>query len=95
MAVYDALCGKTAVGLRHGITCFQLRKANGNYITVADDGVGFDPVQEKNDGKLHIGIENALSRLTVRCGGKLTVKSMVAVGAIASITIPKEEEGEC
>lgn len=58
-------------------------------ISVTDDGVGFDPTAEKNDGQQHIGIENVYRRLVAQCGGRLVVNSAVGVGTTAMITLPK------
>lgn len=59
-------------------------------ITVVDDGVGFDPSKPKNDGRSHIGIENARERLKVLCGGVLSIESETGTGTRAQISLPKE-----
>lgn len=56
-------------------------------IEVIDDGVGFDT--EKTD--MHVGIENARSRIAAMCKGDLTVKSTVGVGTRVTIEIPKKK----
>ena len=61
-----------------------------NYIiTVADTGCGFDPDQPKNDGKMHVGIENVRQRLSNMCSGSLNIESKVGEGTVAIIKIPK------
>lgn len=56
-------------------------------IEIIDDGVGFDT--EKVD--MHVGIENARSRLAAMCKGDITVKSTLGVGTRVSILIPKKK----
>ena len=64
-----------------------------NYIiTVSDTGCGFDPDQPKNDGKMHVGIENVRQRLLNMCSGSLTIESKVGEGTRAVIKIPKGGE---
>ena len=66
-----------------------------NYIIkVSDTGCGFDPSVPKNDGKIHVGIENVRQRLSNMCGGSLTIESKVGAGTLATITIPKGEKNE-
>jgi sensor histidine kinase YesM len=59
-------------------------------ITVSDTGCGFDPSKPKDDGKIHVGIENVQKRLSNMCSGMLTIESEVGVGTTATIRIPKE-----
>jgi LytS/YehU family sensor histidine kinase len=58
-------------------------------ITVSDTGCGFDPSKPKDDGKIHVGIENVQKRLSNMCSGTLTIESEVGVGTTATIRIPK------
>lgn len=60
-------------------------------ITVADDGVGFDTNEKKEDGRSHIGIENTRSRLEALCGGALVIESKKGVGTTAKIALPPKE----
>ena len=57
---------------------------------MADNGPGFDPEEIKNDGRLHIGIENARERLTRVCGGDLEIESVKGQGTKVTIRLPKE-----
>ena len=59
-------------------------------VTVQDDGVGFDVMTPKADGRTHIGIENVRSRLFEMCGGTLDITSTAGQGTKAVITIPKK-----
>ena len=61
-------------------------------IKVDDDGVGYDVMQKKDDGRTHIGISNVRTRLEEMCGGTLDIKSVAGVGTNAVITIPKTKE---
>ena len=66
-----------------------------NYIIkVSDTGCGFDPSVPKNDGKIHVGIENVRQRLSNMCEGSLTIESKVGIGTLATIMIPKGEKNE-
>lgn len=60
-------------------------------VTVTDDGVGFDPDQPQEDGKIHIGIDNVRRRLEAMCEGTLTLKSRKGEGTTAVVVIPKGE----
>jgi two-component system LytT family sensor kinase len=61
-------------------------------VTVTDDGVGFDVMKPKADGRTHIGITNVRDRLKIMCGGDLCITSMEGKGSVAVITVPKEEQ---
>lgn len=85
--------------VKHGIT----KKANGgtvkistfeedgNYvIEIIDDGVGFDA----ENTEMHVGIENARSRVAALCKGDITVKSRTDVGTRVTVKIPKKKENK-
>lgn len=57
-------------------------------ITIQDDGVGFDPAEQKTDGHSHIGIENTRNRLKALCSGSLLLESTKGVGTTATIILP-------
>lgn len=59
-------------------------------ITVTDDGAGFDPLEIKNDGKTHIGIENVRQRLKIQCGGTLSIESKKGGGTTVTILLPQK-----
>jgi len=63
--------------------------AKGWYVTVTDDGVGFDLAQTQSDGRSHIGIDNVRSRLAAQSGGSLTITSVLGTGTTAEIFLPK------
>ena len=58
-------------------------------VKVADTGCGFDPNKPKNDGKMHVGIDNVRQRLSNACSGSLTIESELGAGTLATIKIPK------
>jgi hypothetical protein len=59
------------------------------YISVADDGVGFD-TGVLIDERKHLGLRNIRERLKVMVNGTLEIESKVGVGTKVLITIPKE-----
>lgn len=63
---------------------------NGYYITVEDDGVGFDSTVPKQDGKNHIGILNVRRRLETMCSGYLSIESTPMVGTKALVFVPRK-----
>lgn len=82
--------------VRHGVTKREeggsisviTRQTLHDYvITIADNGVGFDP--EEKDNREHMGLENVRSRLAVQCGGSLSIQSQVGVGTTVTVRIPK------
>lgn len=66
-------------------------RENENYyfITVSDDGVGFDTKVSPKDGRVHIGISNVRSRLQAQMRGELRMESTIGIGSVATIIIPK------
>jgi signal transduction histidine kinase len=64
----------------------EFRKENGElYITITDDGVGFD-IAKKSKG---IGMQNMISR-AIDCNGKLDISSNKENGTKITLTIPLE-----
>ena len=62
------------------------------YVSVQDDGVGFDPMQKQYDGRSHIGISNTRQRVETMCGGELTIRSVTGSGTTVTIRLPKERK---
>ena len=60
-----------------------------HYISVVDDGAGFDTSALLDDRK-HVGLRNIRERLKVMVNGTLEIESTVGVGTKVLITIPKE-----
>jgi sensor histidine kinase YesM len=48
---------------------------SGNFITVTDDGIGFNPEQKPQDGRSHVGIDNVRYRLAAMCSGSIEILS--------------------
>ena len=61
------------------------------YISVEDDGVGFDTSALIDDRK-HIGLRNIRERLKMMVDGTLEIESTIGVGTKVLIKIPKEDE---
>ena len=85
--------------VRHGVlrreeggsvTVSTTETATAYVITVADDGVGFQP-DAAAESCSHIGIENVRSRLAALCGGTLDIQSVAGAGTTVTITIRKED----
>lgn len=62
------------------------------YVSIEDDGVGFDPEKYMSDGRKHVGIANVRYRLEVLCGGSIDIKSEKGKGSVVTIRIPKEKQ---
>ena len=62
------------------------------YISITDDGVGFD-TSALLDERKHVGLRNIRERLRVMVNGTLEIKSTVGVGTKVVIKIPKEAQG--
>jgi sensor histidine kinase YesM len=60
------------------------------FISVVDDGAGFDTSSLRDDRK-HVGLRNIRERLKVMVGGTLEIESTVGVGTTVLIRIPKED----
>ena len=60
-------------------------------VSVKDTGVGFDPEHYRDDGKVHIGMENVRERIENMAGGTLKVTSAPGEGCLTVITLPKKE----
>ncbi len=61
------------------------------YVSVKDDGVGFDTRELLEDRK-HVGIRNIRGRLKAMVNGTLEINSTEGVGTTVLIKIPKEVE---
>lgn len=63
--------------------------AKGAYITVEDDGVGFEPHQLNKEGS--VGLRNVRFRLKHMVNGEMTINSTPGLGTCVRIMIPREE----
>jgi sensor histidine kinase YesM len=66
---------------------------NDYFVSVVDDGVGFDTGAVLND-RSHVGIRNIRERLKVMVDGHLEIESTPGVGTKVLITIPKESRNK-
>lgn len=75
-----------------GTVRISTRRRNGkNYISVEDDGMGFDVNESQNDGRSHVGIENTRKRLKLMMDADLCIESKIGVGTITTIIIKDME----
>ena len=69
------------------VTITAVQEGENYVVTVADDGVGFDPERDLSGG--HFGINNVRKRLEYAIGGTLQVVSEMGKGTVAIVTVPK------
>lgn len=82
--------------IRHGVRSREdglvivstAQEAGGHRVTVADNGVGFDPKQQQSAEELHIGIRNVKERVEKMCGGELILTSEVGKGTTVTMLFP-------
>ena len=73
-----------------GCVTISTREEPDHYeIRVHDNGIGFNPDTQPDDGRSHIGISNVRSRLSIMCQGTLEIVSAPGNGTTAIIKIPK------
>ncbi len=71
-----------------GTVKITTKRENGKiYISVQDDGLGFDTTRLPRDGKAHIGISNVRKRLEYMVGGSLQIESKKNIGTTATIIL--------
>lgn len=86
-AVKHGVCKKKEGGT---IKISSYKEGNNIYITVIDDGVGFD-VNQKQEDRVHVGIENVSARLEYFSKGKLFIGSEIGKGTKATIVLAYQE----
>lgn len=86
-AVKHGLCKKDGGGTLRITT---ERKGNEVYITVQDNGIGFNMEEISATDTIHVGISNVESRVRSMCGGSLTINSKEGQGTIVIITLPQK-----
>lgn len=86
-AIKHGICRKPEGGT---VTISTEQKQKMVYITVQDDGVGFDRDVVKKDGRNHVGIQNVAARLKNICNGSLDIDSQPGKGTMVVITLPQK-----
>lgn len=86
-AVKHGLCKKDGGGTLRIAT---ERMDDTVYITVQDDGVGFDMERVSTTDAVHVGLSNVASRVESMCGGSLRIESKEGKGTIVMITLPQK-----
>lgn len=66
------------------------RTEKGIKVEISDDGIGFDPKAQVQDGRSHVGITNVRSRLETMVNGTLDIQSTSGKGTVVMIRIPKK-----
>ena len=82
--------------IRHGVRAREVGQIDitvrkdeaGHTITIADNGLGFDPATIDTLDEKHIGIRNVRERLEKQCGGSLNIESRKGEGTVATLFIP-------
>lgn len=59
------------------------------YVTIEDDGIGFDTEKSFDSERKHVGIQNVRARLSTMINGDLIITSKIGSGTKAMIVIPK------
>ena len=57
------------------------------YLTVHDDGMGFDVNEKKDDGRSHLGIENTRRRLLQMMNADLIIDSIIGKGTTVTFVL--------
>ena len=77
----------------HGLVTVDVQREEGGHrITIADNGVGFDPSAPRSTGRTHIGMDNVRNRVEQMCGGRMTVESEKGKGTTVTLWIPFNHE---
>ena len=63
-----------------------------HFITIRDNGKGFDPQADADPQQSHIGINNVRERIESMCGGSLHIDSQLDAGTTVTIRIPRGKE---
>ncbi|RXZ71011.1 sensor histidine kinase [Fusobacterium necrophorum] len=88
-AVKHGICKKVGGGT---IKISTEKKGKAHIITIADNGVGFEPEEIFHDENPHIGIQNVKERLKSMVNAEIEITSFLGIGTIVKIIIPGEQE---
>lgn len=86
-AVKHGICKNVEGGT---ITIITRKTSKNHVITIKDDGVGFNPHEIENDGRVHIGISNANERLKSIFHTEIEISSFPGIGTEVTIKIPEK-----
>ena len=71
------------------------RQGDNVYVTVEDDGVGFEmsvlEEKAKDKQRTHIGLQNVKDRIQKMAGGEFVIESKCGVGTKITIILPQED----
>lgn len=73
------------------VTISSYEDSRNYYVSITDNGVGFDSSKAPDDDRKHIGISNVKYRLEVMCGGSLNIDSEIGKGTTVTVVLPKEK----
>ena len=71
------------------VTLHTYEDENNFYVSIIDDGVGFDPDKPHSDNRSHVGFSNIKSRLENMLSASIEVESEINVGTKTLVTLPK------
>lgn len=88
-AVKHGICKKE----NGGTIRIATRREDGNvYLTVSDDGIGFEVEKFMKDADGHVGLKNVENRIHSMCGGTMKITSTVGAGTQVIMILPQENE---
>ena len=85
-AVKHGLCKKAGGGT---VQIATYREGDMVFVTIEDDGVGFDQNKLQDDGRVHVGLENVRTRLNDMCGASMETTSRPGEGTRVVIRLPQ------
>lgn len=74
------------------VTISSWRENGKIYVSVHDDGLGYDTSHIFDDKDVHIGVNNVRKRLGYMCGGRLEIDSQIGIGTTATIILEDEKK---
>lgn len=88
-AVKHGICSRE----KGGTVTISSKRQNGKiFVSVHDDGFGFDPASPPKDDRLHLGINNVRKRIEYSCGGRLEIDSQIGVGTTSTMVLEDKNE---
>ena len=82
--------------IRHGVRSRRdalvmvstTRDGAAHRVTIADNGVGFDPEQKLSQERTHIGLRNVKERVEQMCGATMVLRSEIGKGTSVTLLFP-------